>query len=178
MVERLWFQNSIEGLFVRAIGAQLGAAEKAALAKAGLRVDQMLPAYSEPVVLACLRIVGPVVLPNGTWEEQQHELGVRAVRGYFDTMLGKALAQLLRLVGPERGIARLDRSLRSITNYLNARVIARGNRSADVQVEPVGPLLHFIIGIFQGSSMLQSEGKAKAELLSHDGETCVVRLSW
>jgi uncharacterized protein (TIGR02265 family) len=178
MTERLWFQNSVEGLYVRGLGPLLGDADRAALAKVGIRVEKLLPAYPETVVVAGLRVVGPLVLPRGSWEEQQRELGVRAVKGYFDTVLGKALAGVLKLVGPERGIARLDRSLRSITNYLNARVVGRADRSADVEVEPVGPLMHFIVGIFDGSGSLQSEGRAKAELVSHSGETCVVRLHW
>ena len=180
MTERFWFQNSIEGLYVRGLGKLLGPAEKAALARVGLRVDQLQPAYSEATVLAALRVVGPVVLPNGTWEQQLHRLGVLTVVGYVDTVLGRALAGMLRVVGPERGIGWLDRNMRSLTNYLNVRVlsVSRGERTADIEVAPVGELAHFLVGIFDGSGSLQSDGGARATLVSHDGERCIVRLKW
>lgn len=178
MTERLWFQNVVEGLFVRGIGPQLSAADKAALAKVGLKLDKLLPAYSEAVMVEALRVAGPLVLPRGSLEEQQHELGVRAAKGYFDTFLGKAMVGLVKLVGPERGISRLDRNLRTLTNYLNARIVTRAEKSADVEVEPVGPLMHFIVGVLHGSGSLDDGGKSGATLISHAGEKCVVRLSW
>jgi uncharacterized protein (TIGR02265 family) len=85
---------------------------------------------------------------------------------------------LAKLVGPERGISRLDRNLRSLTNYLNARVVSRADKSAEVEVEPVGPLMHFIVGILHGSGSLDDGGKSGATLRSHAGEKCTVRLSW
>lgn len=178
MTERLWFQNVVEGLFVRGLGPTLSATDKVALANVGLKLDKLLPAYSEGVMLEALRIAGPLVLPRGNFEEQQHELGVRMVKGYFDTLLGKAMVGVVKLVGPERGISRLDRNLRTLTNYLNARIVTRAERSADVEVEPVGPLMHFIVGILHGSGSLDDDGKSGATLVSHSGEKCVVRLSW
>jgi len=84
----------------------------------------------------------------------------------------------VKLVGPERGVSRLDRNLKTLTNYLNARIISRADKSAEVEVEPVGPLMHFIVGILHGSGSLDDDGKSGATLLSHSGEKCTVRLSW
>lgn len=179
-VERLWFQNAVEGLFIRNLSSQLNDENRRALAAAGLKLDKLLPAYPVSVMKAALQVVGPVVLPKGTWAEQQRDLGNRLVKGYFDTVLGAALSSLLRLVGPDRGLSRLDRSLRSITNYLDCRVENRAPQQVEVVVEPVDGLSWFLLGIFEGSGglLFTKGGTSTIELLNETAEQCRLRITW
>lgn len=179
MSQHLWFRNLLEGLVVRGLGPSLTDELRGALARIGVDVTDLEPAYDVPTMVRLLAVLGPLVGPSLPPDEQQRLLGMRAVEGPFHTLLGHALAQVLRVVGPARGIDRLERSLRSVTNSLHVRVVTREARAAEVDVEPVGPLAHFVVGIFQGAALLQARpGQTSATLLGLEGERCRLRLSW
>lgn len=175
---RVWHRGFLEGLFVRGLGARLTPAHREQLARLGLPVDRLREASSDEVLLEALRLVGPLVAPDAPFERQQHQLGVQAVVGYFDTSLGYLFSAALQLSGPARGVRHLDRNLRMLTNSLHATVLEQGASEAVVEVQPVGALAHFVVGVLDGSGSLARDGKAGAHLVALEGERCQVRLFW
>lgn len=179
MIEHLWFQNSIEGLFLRSLKAELNSDLRTELKSVGLDLSHLVPAYPVGTLRMALERVAPLVLPGATWEAQQRELGRRLVRGYFDTMMGRALSGVLRLVGPQRGITRIHRSFRSVTNYLTVQGEVLGPGEARVIFEPVDGLAHFLVGILEESGgLLLQKGASRVSLWSDDGDRCEVRIEW
>lgn len=179
MIEHLWFQNSIEGLFVRNLRGYLTDEIRADLRSIGLNVDRLEPAYPVGTLRRAIERLGPVVLPGASSDAQQWELGRRLTRGYFDTMMGRALTSVLRLVGPQRGITRIHRSFRGITNYINAygEVIRPGE--GRVVFDPVDGLAPFLTGIMaESGGLLLQGGETRVTLVADMGDRCEVRLEW
>lgn len=178
--ERLWFRDAVEGLFIRNLKGAIGLTQANELKRLGLDLERLLPAYPVATFRAALDVVGPLVAPTGTPMEQQIELGRRITRGYFDTLLGRPLAKIMGLVGPDRGITRIGRSYRNLTNYLDARLLEKGIGRARVSFSPVEGLTGFILGINQESgALLANAGQTtKVSVLSDDGVEALMQFEW
>ena len=78
----------------------------------------MHPAYPVEQVHQACKLVMPVLFPAMSEEEAFHELGLSSMRGYTETLIGKALMQILKLIGVRRSLLRMHTSMRSGNNYL------------------------------------------------------------
>ncbi len=178
--EHLWFRDAVEGLYLRDLKDVLQPAHRAQLASLGIHLNKLQPAYPVAIFRAGLAVVGPLVAPNGTPFEQQLELGRRLTRGYFDTFVGRAMSKMMALVGPARGITRIARSFRSLTNYLDARLLEQQVGSARVSFSPVEGLTGLLLGINQESGVLLSSAKQRTNVTveSDDGSEALMRFEW
>lgn len=178
--ERLWFRDAVEGLFIRNLKSVIGLTEAKELKRLGVDLERLLPAYPVATFRAALEVVGPLVAPNGTPMERQIELGRRITRGYFDTLLGRPMAKMMGLVGPDRGITRIGRSFRNLTNYLDARLLEKGVGEARVSFSPVEGLTGFLLGINQESGALLSPANetTRVSVLSDDGVEALMKFEW
>lgn len=178
--ERLWFRDALEGLFIRDLKDVLRPAHVTGLQSLGINLSRLLPAYPVATFRAGLELVGPLVAPNQSPFDQQLELGRRLTRGYFDTFLGRAMSKVMALVGPDRGITRIARSYRSLTNYLDARLLEKNPGSARVSFSPVEGLTGLLLGINQESGVLLSGEKLSTHvtLISDDGVEAFLRFEW
>ncbi|MFZ5445249.1 MAG: DUF2378 family protein [Myxococcota bacterium] len=180
MSQRLWFQNAVEGLFVRDLKSVLEKQHRSELKARGIDLERLVPAYPVDVFRGALELVGPLVAPGQSPFEQQRELGHRLTRGYFDTLLGHAMAKVVALVGPERGLTRIDRNFRSITNYLDVKVLEKGAGVANVRFSPTDGLTGLLLGISQASgSLLRRAGQhSDVQLVSEEGDVALMRFEW
>ncbi|HLM43450.1 MAG TPA: DUF2378 family protein, partial [Myxococcaceae bacterium] len=105
--ELLIFEQTIEALFVRALGGRLTPDCKARLREAGLDVDQKIkPAYSLKSWMTFIRIAAEELYPGMPLEESTFKLGEAYIEGFRETMLGRAVLSLLRVLGPRRALNR------------------------------------------------------------------------
>jgi uncharacterized protein (TIGR02265 family) len=178
--ERLWFRNAIEGLFVRDLKDVLTPSVRAELGALGFDLEKLRPAYPVPTFRKALEVVAPLVAPGLTPFEQQVELGHRLTRGYFDTLLGHAVAKFVAMVGPERGLSRLGRNFRGLTNYLDVKVLEQGKGTARVSFSPVDGLTGLLLGISDASGVLlrKRDATSKVSLISDDGTEALMRFEW
>lgn len=178
--ERLWFRGALEGLFVRELQDVLTPAHHGELKRLGIDVSKLLPAYPVATFRAGLELVGPIVAPNRSPFDQQLELGRRLTRGYFDTFVGRATATVMSIVGPDRGITRIAQSFRSLTNYVDAKLLEKHVGSARVSFSPVEGLTALLLGINQASGSLLGGTKiaTRVSLDSDDGTEALMRFEW
>ena len=176
MTERVWFQQAIEGLFVRSLGDVLTAHHRAQLKSLGLDLSKLVPAYDLATFKAALAVVGPLVSSGGE-ADQQRELGRRLVTGYFDTFLGAALSKLLALIGPARGLSRIDRSYRSIANHLVARGEDLGGSKARAQFDDIAGLGPFLVGTLESTGRLMGK-PSRVTVESDDGQKLSALIDW
>ena len=178
--ERLWFRDAVEGLFIRELKGLLMPAHHAQLKSLGIDLGKLLPAYPVATFRAGLDLMGPLVAPHQPPFEQQLELGRRLTRGYFDTFLGRAMSKMMAMVGPDRGITRIGRSYRSLTNYVDAKLLEHPPGSARVSFSPVEGLTALLLGINQETGVLLSSDKRRTNvtLESDDGTEALMRFEW
>ncbi|MEW5740285.1 MAG: DUF2378 family protein [Myxococcota bacterium] len=122
MPDRLIFSQTFEGLF-RAAAESLDEPTIAALKAAGIDPQEELkPAYPLAVFHAVARLLAERLFPGLESEEQLRRLGRRFMDGYAQTMVGRAMVGVMRVIGPRRTLERLSRQFRTGNNFSETRV--------------------------------------------------------
>jgi uncharacterized protein (TIGR02265 family) len=125
MEDKLIFSQTIEGLF-RAMAAEREVLRPQLVA---LGVDPrapLRPAYPLPVFLEVVGLFGARLLPGATPEAQACEVGRRFISGYGETMVGRAMLGMTRLIGPRRTLERLSRQFRTGNNFSETKLTEVG----------------------------------------------------
>jgi uncharacterized protein (TIGR02265 family) len=117
MGEKLIFSQTFEGIF-RALGPRLDPSLSAALRQLGLDTQKPLePAYPLAVFLEAVRLIGQRLFPELDADGQAHALGREFMDGYSQTMVGRAMVGMMRVLGPRRTLERLSRQFRTGNNF-------------------------------------------------------------
>lgn len=103
----------------------------------GIDFDRLLPAYPVETWYAGIELAMSRFDPSLTPEQKQNHFGVRLVEVYGDTLVGKAMYAMMRLIGPERSIQRATRSFRTATNFLDTSYVVHGPRDWELTMNEV-----------------------------------------
>lgn len=163
----LIFSQTVEGL-LRALGplSDEGIAKFRAIGfdpKAPLE-----PAYPVEKWLSLMKAAAEVRSPDLSFAESIHALGRAFVDGYGETMIGKAMLAVLRVMGPNWALARLRRNLSTGSNFFESTAEERGPREVAVWLNRVTwPEWYF--GILGRGLEYAGAKDVQVSLLSHDG---------
>lgn len=120
--QRLVFPNLVEGL-VRAVGDAVTPSLKAALRARGLDLDAKFPpAWEIEPVGSWLDLFAAAKSPGVAHDEALRRLGRGFIEGWQGTLVGGAMSVVLRTVGPERSLSRLQRAFRTGDNFTTVTV--------------------------------------------------------
>jgi uncharacterized protein (TIGR02265 family) len=177
--ELLVYEQTIEALFVRALGARLSPECRARLREAGLDVSQKLrPAYPFNSWMTFIRIAAEELYPGLPLPEATFKLGEAYVEGFRETMLGRAVMSLLRVLGPRRTVLRATQNFRAGNNYTETRVTEQGPARFEVWMNEVGPYPEFTAGIIQAGVRMSGAKELRVEMFDYDGHACTYRITW
>jgi uncharacterized protein (TIGR02265 family) len=136
--EELIYEHTVDGL-VRAIGRRMTPGLRARLEQAGLApAGKKASAYSHHTWRELLRLTREELLPVLSPEDGLRELGRSFVDGYFQTLLGSAVAGLVRLLGPRRTLQRATQNFRSANNFTETRLTEVGPNHYQLWMSRVG----------------------------------------
>jgi uncharacterized protein (TIGR02265 family) len=122
-VANLVFHQTFEALS-RALGDRLDAPLKAKLKEVGVDYDApLLPAYPLEVWAQAMTLGATALFPEIGADEQPYHLGRRFLDSYSETLVGKALLAMIRVLGPKRTLERMTRNLRSANNYTETELV-------------------------------------------------------
>jgi uncharacterized protein (TIGR02265 family) len=148
--EHLWYSQTIEAVFVKGLDGKLTPGIKAEFRKLGLDLDKKLsPAYPVTVVNAACKVLMPVLFPTMSEEEAFHELGLSSMRGWSETLVGKALMQLLKLIGVRRSLLRMHTTMRSGNNYIETSALVVSGNCIELVFSDVSGMPTFYQGIIE-----------------------------
>ena len=151
----LEFQNTIEGVLIRTLGAKLTPELKAKLREAGLDLDKkLLPAYPAVDFHRWVAMASEYVYPNVTSNEAVRLFGRQSLVGLGETMIGKAMKLSLTLIGPRRALQRAGRSFRSNNNYIVVDARELTPTSMELVFNEVYNLPSYYQGVLEGACML------------------------
>ncbi|KFE67693.1 DUF2378 family protein [Hyalangium minutum] len=177
--ELLVYEQTIEALFVRALGARLSPECRVRLREAGLDVSQKLkPAYSFDSWMKFIRIAAEELHPGLPLPEATFKLGEAYVDGFRETMLGRAVMSLLRVLGPRRTVLRATQNFRAGNNYTETRVAELAPGRFEVWMNEVGPYPEFTAGIIQAGVRMSGAKELRVEMFDYDGHACTYRITW
>jgi uncharacterized protein (TIGR02265 family) len=179
MAERLVFPPIVEGLFVRGLNGKVTFALKEQLRKEGLDLERpLMPAYPLETWVRCVALTAKSLHPAETEAVAWRMLGERMIDGYRDTMVGRAMLGVLKLLGPQRVLSRAQHSFRTGNNYQEVRLTERGPNQVDMWLNEPGMLRYFKQGVMLATARASGGPATQVEVLQFDAETVTYRISW
>lgn len=177
--EKLDFPATYESLFQKALASDVTPALKERLRALGLELDRpLLPGYPAALWPKVVRATTDALYPGVPFAEASRKLGHRFITAYFDTMMGKAVAMVMRTLGPKRSLERLERTLRSTNNYQRTKVTERGPQQMELWVAEVNGVSGWFQGMFDGVVEHLALKEGTSQLLSDDGVSATFLVSW
>jgi uncharacterized protein (TIGR02265 family) len=131
--EKLIFDHTVESL-LRALKRPITPEQIKGLDALGIDLSKpLLPAYPIEIYSALIGFIGRQRWPDLPEEQADFEVGRAFIEAYTtQTMMGKALKGVLRVVGPHRAIERMSRTFRSANNYTETRLQRLGPASYEL----------------------------------------------
>jgi uncharacterized protein (TIGR02265 family) len=177
--ELLVFEQTIEAVFVRALHGRLPPNCKARLRQAGLDLDQKLrPAYPFNSWMTFLRITAEELYPGEPLDKGAFKIGEACIDGFRETMLGRAVLSLLRVLGPRRALMRATQNFRAGNNYTESRLKELGPRQFELWMNEVGSLPTFTAGIIYAGLRTAGAENIRVDLTDYDGHGCTYCINW
>jgi uncharacterized protein (TIGR02265 family) len=173
------FDHTVEGLFRVALRGRLSITAESSLRRAGLDLSKkLLPAYPFEIWKQCLSIVATDLYPHLARAEAWRQLGHALVAGMSRTVLGRAIVGVSRLLGPLRALKRLDHTLHSVDNYVEARITERSRTCVEVWINEVMEQPTYYQGILEACLAMTVAQGGRVELLAREGHGATFRVQW
>lgn len=178
--ERLVFSQTVEGLFLRALKPRLTPRLMDRLAdEAGVNLRAPLkPGYSLTAWDAAVALAAEELHPGEDPAVAFELLGAALTQGYFDTVVGSAMAAMLRLIGPKRAVRRIERSLRSGNNYSETRLMELAPNAYELHTNEVGRLRENLRGVIRRGMEVSGAKSVRCRVLRFDDVGCVYAIEW
>jgi uncharacterized protein (TIGR02265 family) len=119
--QRLVFDNTMQSN-LRVLGQPLAPEHLSGLAALGVDPSRPLPAYPVETYTAVIDFITGQRWPGLTQDEAGFELGRAFMRSYQETLMGKAVFSVTKVLGPHRTLERMNRNFRSANNYTETRL--------------------------------------------------------
>lgn len=176
---RLDFAQTWEGLFSRALEGKVTPRLKERLRSEGLNLDAPLePGYPAEKWPRYVGITLEELYPNVPRERAANQLGRVFFEGYQRTLMGKALAVLMRAIGPSRTLSRMGRSFQTGNNYTQTRTEVLGPGDVKLWFNEVHGLPWFFAGVIESGAEIVSARNCTVEVMDTDGHACTLRIRW
>ncbi len=177
MADHVVFSSTFEAL-VRALGPKLDESGKARFKAIGVDFDaRLLPAYTQETWLSAMQIGSDLLMPGESKEAQYYNLGHRIVASFAETMVGRALVAMMRVIGPRRALGRMTRNLRAANNFTETSFAMLDDGRCAVTCSPIVST-EFFRGLFTGSVEAAGGSDVRVELLSVKEGTGTFSISW
>ncbi|HLT31070.1 MAG TPA: DUF2378 family protein [Myxococcaceae bacterium] len=176
----LEFQQVIEGLFLVALGSRRTARLDARLKEAGLDLSLPLePAYPSMRYVGWLKITAEELFPELDEAQGLRQLGAEMMGGYTNTLIGRAIFGVMRVIGIRRAFDRITRSFRSGDNYTEAQAEFVGPTEALVRFNEVHGVPTYIEGALEKALRMLGADDGRVVLEScPEGYEAVFRATW
>ena len=176
---RVVFASGFDSLVSKEIRSKLTPACTAELTAAGLRLDKPFQAaYPIEVWAAAVASLSKHVYPEDSAPEACQKLGRSTIVGFCETLIGRALFPLLRLIGPVRALDRAARNYAATNNYTKVVLTRVGPSCFDFYLNEKHTLPAFDIGVLQEALHQLHVKSPSVRLVSQDSEGFTMRLEW
>ncbi|MCP3136166.1 DUF2378 family protein [Pyxidicoccus xibeiensis] len=179
MPEKLVFEHTVEGLFVRGLVGRVTPALRERLKGVGVDLDRKLqPAYGFDTFCSAVRVAARELHPEVPEEVGYGLLGERMVDGYRETVLGRAAFGVIQLLGPRRALGRAQQMFRSGNNYSEIRLADVLPTEVHLWMNEAGTLRYFTQGALLAG--LRATGAHQPQVAVQDFSEAHVtyRLTW
>lgn len=176
--ERLWFGHTIDGLFVRGLGARLTPELKEKLRTAGIDLNKPQPAWPiEAVHAGCVAIL-PTLYPKLELDAAFRQLGISFMQGYAETFIGTAMVQVMKVIGPRRTLERMQKNFRSGGNFVETRFASTGPTARELWINDVSPHPEFYVGLIEEGGRMIGTKNLRVAITKSEPPALTVNVTW
>jgi uncharacterized protein (TIGR02265 family) len=168
MSERVSFEGSFEALFVKAYKAQRTPKLERELLALGLDLSKLKPAYPYALFLQAMELSAGHYHPGENLESALVKMGLRLVESYFETMMGKPLLAMVRLLGPKRTLMRMKHNFRTANNFSDTELVELGEKHFQMWMNEIGNVRFSTLGVLRRGLELAGANGIKIEIVSTD----------
>ncbi len=171
------FSNSVESL-VRALGPALDETTRQKFLALGIDLLKPNPAYPYELWVRALELAMDVLWPGVARDIATYRMGRAIFESYEQTMMGKALMALVKVLGPKRALERMSRNLRTTNNYSETRLTEVGPNRFEMWVNKVA-FPHYFRGLLEAGLEFGGAKGVKVDIVRVSAsEGAVFGLSW
>jgi len=137
--DKLVFHDSLEGLFHRGLQEKVTPSLRAELKALGIDLGKKLPpAVTRETWYRALGLCAGACFPSLQRGAALRELGVVLMKGVEETLFGRTMAPVVRMLGPRRLLERVPKNMKSSNNFAEGTVTHLGERELQLDVNDVG----------------------------------------
>lgn len=176
--ERALFADAVEGLFVRALGSRLTPSARARLKSAGLDVANIQARYPIAKFREFVEIARQEAFPGVSVADAHRQMGELTVTGYGETLMGRALLSLLKLLGVQRSLKRLDANLRAVNNFSQTRFTPISDGVIEYWINELAISPDYTRGLVNAGMRASGAETVSVEPVPDRGEGYTFRITW
>lgn len=175
--QKLIFAQTFEGL-VRSLRGKLTPSLVQGLRVRGFDVDQPLQsAYPMEVFIEVVHYLALELHPALPLEEGVAVLARGFLDGFGQTMIGRAMLAMLRIIGPDNALKRLTQEFRTGNNYSETRLEPRGERAYELWVNELR-MPGWYVGVVSRGLELAGARRSSVVLQSKDPIGGTFAVTW
>lgn len=174
-----WFvyEHTVEGLFFKALRSRLTPALEQQLKVLGIDM------HGKPRSVPHLQWVKALALAanelfEGPVDERFRQLGHSVMLRHEETVMGRAVITVMRLMGPRRILGRINSTLRSGNNYIQANLAPTGPTEWEGTVNECNGNPHYIAGVVEQGLKISGAKDARVLVSGFDGHGAMFHISW
>lgn len=172
------FTQAFEGLF-RTLGTAPRPELKRQLREAGVDLERPLQsAYPAATFARCIELVAAELSPGAPRERAHWIAGERFLEGFAQTLMGRAMFGLLRVLGPRRTLLRMERNFRTGNNYLRMRTEELGVGRIRLHVEDHVEEPEYLAGILCFGGQEVGARNLAVTIPERAPGRCTLEVSW
>jgi uncharacterized protein (TIGR02265 family) len=176
MAERVIYQNTVVDM-LRMLGSPVSPAHLKRLQAIGIDPANVKSAFNHAQYLQLLDLLGELKFPLESPEQRDFEVGKAFVEGAWQTVFGKAILSVMRMLGPLRSARRMTQTLRSVNSFTTAEHTEISDHEVELWVSPV-QRPHYYFGVFVESGRRMHGENYVVKFVSCENETAIYRMTW
>ncbi|MBL8914994.1 MAG: DUF2378 family protein [Archangium sp.] len=177
MPDKLIFAQTFEGL-LRSLSGKLTPQLVQGMRERGVDAEHALESsYPMETFIAVVHYLAGELHPALPLEEGVAVLGRGFLDGFGETMIGRAMLAMLRIIGPHNSLKRLTQEFRTGNNYSETRLVQRGERSYDLWVNELRMPGWYVGVVSRGLELAGARGST-VQLQSRDAVGGTFRVEW
>ena len=147
MSEKLVYESSIEGLFIKGLGSKVTPALREELKGLGIDLSRIPKSVTQETWSAALEVTAKHLYPKLERKQALKELGIVLMKGVEDSFLGRTMARMVKFLGVKRLIERVPDNMKTSNNFSSAQVTPLSGNACRLDVTDIGDTPE----VFQGS---------------------------
>lgn len=170
------YEHTVEGLFFKALKPRVTPEVAAQLKALGIDLAAKPKSVQHAQWKKALEVA--TSLFEGTADERYRQVGRSVLLRYEETLMGKTVVGLMRLLGPRRVLQRINVSLRSGNNYIEASLKQLGERSFEGWINECNGNPNYIAGVIEQGLIIAGAKSQRVVPMDFDGHSARFVIEW